>query len=233
MDDLWPRLKKAKTDNAELDRLIGDYMPFIKKEVSKTPVFQMEFDDRLSSAMSVFMNCVRQYDENAGGFLPFAAACIRNRLIDEGKKLARYHAKVVPLGMDKNMETENPDEMARAKGEYEKEQKRSSLSEEIELLASGLAAFNITFSSLAGMGPKQKRSRNQCAMIAREIVSDVAMKEQFLRTRRIPKAELAERFKLSEKTLEKHRQYIVAIAVILSGDYPEIQAFLPEGGDRQ
>jgi RNA polymerase sigma factor len=41
------------------------------------------------------------------------------------------------------------------------------------------------------------------------------------------------RFNLSERTIEKHRRYIVSLTLILSGDYPGIQAFLPRGGDTE
>lgn len=232
MNDLLPRLKNAKTDNAELNQLISDYMPYIKNEVLKTPIFQMEFDDRLSIAMLVFMNCIRQYDEGSGGFFPFVSTCIRNRLIDEGKKLARYHAKVIPFRFDReNDGMENTAITMTSKREYEREQERFSLSEEIDLLSKTLMEVNITFDNLSDICPKQNRSRKQCTALAGEIVSDPALKEQFLHSYRIPQAELARRFGISEKTVEKHRRYIVAIAIILSGDYPGIQAFLPKGGD--
>lgn len=233
MSDLLPRLKKARTDNTELNKLISDYMPFIKKETAKTPVFQMDYDDRLSIAMLIFMNCVRQYNESAGSFLAFAATCIRNRMIDEGRKLARYHANVIPLYHNEDNNIENPVEVMASKLEYEKEQERASLSEEIDLLSSAMIEFDITFDSLTKICPKQKRSRNQCITLAREIISDITLNEQFIRTRRVPRKELARRFNLSEKTVEKHRRYIVAVTLLLSGDYPEIQAFLPKGGDAE
>lgn len=231
MNDLLPRLKKAKTDNTELNKLIKDYMPFIKKETAKTPVFQMDFDDRLSIAMLIFMNCVRQYDEEAGGFLPFAATCIRNRLIDEGRKLARYHAKIITFHSDEDNDVENSVQIIASTKKYEQEKERLLLSEEINLLSSDLTEFGFTLASLSDICPKQRRSRNQCITLAWEIVSNRALKEQFIRTHRIPQTELARRFKLSEKTVEKHRRYIVTVTIILLGDYPGIQAFLPKGGD--
>lgn len=231
MSDLLPRLKKAKTDNIELNKLIHDYMPYIKKEVLKTPIFQMEFDDRLSIAMLVFMNCVRQYDENNGGFFPFVSICIRNRLIDEGKKLARYQEKVVPFrSSSENDSLENTESAITSQLAYKKEQERLSLSEEIDLLSQALMKVNIAFDSLADICPKQNRSRKQCTMLANEIISNPALREPFLRSYRIPQAELARHFGISEKTIEKHRRYIVTIAIIISGDYPGIQAFLPKGG---
>ena len=232
MNDLLNRLKEAKTSNVELDRFISNYMPFIKKEARKASVFQMDFDDRLSVAMLVFMNCVRQYDEGCGAFLPFAAACIRNRLIDEGRKSAKHYTRAMPLTNDENDRESTVGTMLAAQ-RYAKEQERISLAEEIDLFTAALVEFDMKFETLAKICPKQHRSREQCAAISREIASNSILREYFFRTHRIPQSELARRFKLSEKTIEKHRRYIVAITLILTGDYPGIQAFLPKGGDME
>lgn len=231
MNDLSRRLHKAKMDHAELNQLITDYLPFIKKEMMRTPIFQMEFDDRLSLAMLTFMNCVRQYEENAGGFLPFAATCIHNRLIDEGKKLTRYKAKTIPLDTEANDNSDNIAANSKSIQIYEKEQERLALAEEIEVLSAALSEFGITLGSLAEICPKQNRSRKRCVACAQALVADPILQEQFPKTRRLPQAELAKRMQISEKTVEKHRRYIVVLTLILLGDYPGIQAFLPEGGD--
>ena len=228
MDDLLSRLKAAKTDNAVLNRLINDYMPFLKKEISKAPAFQMEFEDRLSIAMLVFVNCVRQYDENAGAFIPFASACIRNRLIDEAQKLSRKNERIIPLYTAEDRESAVLTDIAVQK--YEKEQERSSLAEEIDSLSCALEAYHITLDELAKVCPRQSRSRRQCVRLAKEIISDKDLKEHFFKTHRVPQSALAKRFGISEKTIEKHRKYIVTITLILSDHYPGIQPFLPKGG---
>jgi len=150
-------------------------------------------------------------------------------MIDEGKKLSRYHQKVIPLNDKDDSSTADFIEATASTFTYEREQERLSLSEEIDLLSLAMADFDITFDQLSDICPKQKRSRNQCASFAQAIVADATLKEGFLRTQRIPQAELSKRFKCSEKTVEKHRRYIVTITLILLGDYPGIQAFLPKG----
>ena len=39
-----------------------------------------------------------------------------------------------------------------------------------------------------------------------------------------------ERARVPEKTLEKYRKYIIALVVILSGDYPLLMGYLGGGG---
>ena len=64
MDDLLSRLKAAKTDNAVLNRLINDYMPFLKKEISKAPAFQLRPAVRRKCG-GVYPFCVGLYSEQA------------------------------------------------------------------------------------------------------------------------------------------------------------------------
>lgn len=227
MDEiLTRRLELAKGDNQELNRLIAEYLPFIKSETAKTPVFGLEFDDRLSIALLVFMNCARNYEHSRGAFLPFAATCIRNRLIDEGKKHQRQQKNIIHLHPE-----EKPIETDRSVAVYHAEQEREMLAEEIDRLGEQLRAFGIAFGDLSEIGPKQKRSRGLCVQLARETVADRQLKAMLLEKKRLSVSQLAARFKISQKTVEKHRKYIVTIAVILSGDYPGIQAFLPEEGE--
>ncbi|MDL2205618.1 RNA polymerase subunit sigma [Eubacteriales bacterium OttesenSCG-928-N13] len=224
MDELTLRLALAKTDNVELGKLITDYMPFIKSEVTKTPVFSLDYDDRLSVAMLVFMTCARNYEESRGAFLPFAAVCIRNRLIDEGKKHQRHQGKVIPLYPQEEHCIENSASMSA----YSAEQERVSLAEEIDRLSVQLSRFGVTLGSIAEICPKQKRSRALCVRLARETAKHEKLKSTLLNHQRLSVAELARRLAVSEKTVEKHRKYIVTIALVLSGDYPGIQAFLPD-----
>jgi RNA polymerase sigma factor len=231
MSEMLQQIKKAQTDNLELSLMIRAYMPFIRKEVARTPVFQMEYDDRLSFAMIVFMNCVRQYDEETGGFLAFVSVCIRNRLIDEGKKISRYTTRTIPFAAREESE-ENCFENTRSVLEYDRDRERLSLVEEIDSLAESLQEYGITLNNLSRICPKQKRSRKQCALLAREVVSDPVLKENFFKTRRLPQSELASRFGLSEKTVEKHRRYIVALVLIITGEFPGIRAYLPKGTDQ-
>lgn len=224
MDELTQRLALAGAENEELNSLIADYMPFIKSEVSKTPVFGLDYDDRLSLAMLVFMNCARNYESTRGAFLPFAATCIRNRLIDEGRKHQRHQEKLILLEPE---EAEHY-EAAAAISAYSITQERDALAEEIDRLSDALSAFGVTLGSLSQICPKQKRSRALCVRLAREVVRDEAMRHSLRSHRRLAVAELARRFAISEKTVEKHRKYVVTIALILSGDYPGIQTFLPD-----
>lgn len=54
MDKIEKRLILAKQDKGEMSYLLEDYMPLIKREVSKSEFSKLAFDDRVSIGMLVF-----------------------------------------------------------------------------------------------------------------------------------------------------------------------------------
>lgn len=220
MHDLECRIALAKQDNQQLDQLIKDYLPFIKKTIANLPSIRLEYDDKLSLSMLTFMDCVKKYEPKRGNFIAFTAHCIRNRLINESQKQSNYTAKVIPLSQGE---------------EYVKEQtttdlkdEQTMLQDEIQRLSTALKAYDISFQELPKICPKQKRSRSQCLQLAKTLTSDDKLRSAFLRTHRLPQKELASAFQLSLKTIEKHRKYIVTLSLMLIGNYPGIRSFLPQ-----
>lgn len=229
MDALTIRLKRARTDNEALNELIVDYMPFIRQEAAKALACGIEYDDRVSVAMLVFMNCARQYEAERGGFIAYVRACIHNRFVDEGVKETRQSQAIVHLDAFPGEAADALMDDAPARAAYDREQERESLADEIARLAQALEVYGVALSGLAEICPKQTRSRLLCCKLGEAIVKDETLRAQFTASGRVPQRALAARFHISDKTVEKHRKYIVTIAVILLGDYPGIQSFLPKG----
>ena len=225
MDDLTQRIERAKADGREMERLLSDYLPFIKKETGKFGAAALEYDDKLSLGMLVFVNCVKQYSSERGAFLPYTSVCIRNRLISEARKLGRDNA--IHFSDDEGREVAATLEEKVSLMAYSHEQERMGLQEEIALLTGQLNRHGLSFGELTRICPKQKRSRALCAALSHRVLRDAEMLETFNRRGQLPQKELAAGAGVSEKTIEKHRRYILALLVILQGDYPGIRAYIP------
>lgn len=225
MNDIESRLKLAKFDKHALDSLLFDYMPFVKKQVLAANL-SLEFDDMLSIAMLTFSGCVTQYDTSKGTFMAFAATSIKNRLIDEARREGRYTGKVLPLFNDDGGIVSLVEDVSLQ--EYNIESQRQTLADEIDALSAELLPFGITFRELPKICPKQDRSRTLCFELAKMLLANDKMKSQLFSDRKLAQAELAKQLDISAKTIEKHRRYIVTLAVLLSGDYPHMKAFLPK-----
>lgn len=227
MGEIADDVLTAQKDRGKMNQLIANYLPFIKKQLSRLRGIHMEYDDMLSLAMLTFSGCVQQYAVDKGNFLAFCSVSIRNRLIDESRKQARYENKIVPLFAN---EDEKSACMAGAEASiaaYNMEQEQNSLMQEIEAFALELKDFGIDFNDLPRVCPKQARSRELCIRLASEIVANPVLYCELKTTHRIAQKSLSVRFAVSPKTLDKHRKYLIALVVLLSGDYPYIQAFLP------
>lgn len=229
LNDLESRVLDAQNNRNEANRLVSEYLPLIKSQVAAAKSDIMDYDDMLSIGMLAFLDAIRGYDSKRGSFISYAVLVIKSRLIDEYRKTSRSAGRVIPLFPDDPKEkTARPVDEIISIREYQAEQERQMLSEEIGLLNEELERYGITFQELPQICPKQARSRKQCADLAKAVAADPKLREDFIRTSRIPQTTLSEQFKISPKTIEKHRRYIVTIVVMLLGDYPGICTFLPK-----
>ena len=162
MDVLINKIEKAKYDTIELDRLISEYMPFIKKTINAPGDLVIEYDDRLSLAMLTFMSCVRQYKVERGNFMTFAAICIRNRLIDESRKQKKHIGKIIPLLSEEDSATNEYAIDKASIDAYNLEREQKSLIDEIEALSGRLEVYGISFKELPGISPRREGARRQC-----------------------------------------------------------------------
>lgn len=220
MEGLEEQVLMAGRDRRAMDGLLHDYLPFLKRQAARGGP-GLDYDDRLSLAMLAFADAVRRYMPERGAFLPFAEVCIRNRLLDESRREQRHTSGVLRLSEAcEGMGAADPCDL---------ELERQALAEEIQDLDRSLGLCGLSFRELPEASPKQRRARIQCLQLAACIGADEALRGDFCRTGRLPQGELARRFGISVKTVEKHRKYIAALAVLLIGDYPGIRAFLPKG----
>lgn len=227
MESLEFRVLNAKENNKEIEPLLEDYIPFIKKQLSKIPVYGLEYDDMLSIAMLAFVGAVKSYEKERGTFLNFAALMIRSRIIDESRKQQNYQNLIIPLPMGEERDEIASVDLNKALEVYDRERERERLADEINILSQELESLGIGFSGLSKNCPKQKRARNQCFQIASTIVREERWRELFLKSHKIDQNGLSREFGISAKTIEKHKKYIITVAVLLLGDYPNIRTFLP------
>ncbi len=227
MSELEDRLLLAQGSPEELERLLADYLPFIKKQIGKMENLAIEFDERLSIALLLFVNCVRQYTQGRGAFLSFYQTALKNRLIDESRRQKRHSGRIISLFQPDSQGREQVMDTQASIDHYRREDERRDLAMEIDSFNAQLKGYGISFSQLARISPKQERSRAQCLQLAQAVTQNEAYLAVLTQQHRLPQAQLADAFNISPKTIEKYRKYIVVLSLLLIGDYPGIRAFLP------
>lgn len=219
MKDIGQRVIAARGNARETERIIEEYLPFIRKQAAS--VQGAPQDDSGTLALLGFVQAMQKYEPGKGAFLAYAQLVIRSRLLDEIRKAPPAH---LPLEAEDGPSPIDEASIAR----YDADEERRELAAEIAEANAALEAYGISFALLGKIGPRQQRSRALCLRVARHIACDDALCGDFNRTGRLPQAAAALALGISPKTIEKHRRYIVALLVLLAGDFPHIHCFLRE-----
>ena len=232
-------VRAAQTDPAAADALIGQYMPFIRSETCKFTHAPIEagHEDELSIATLAFYEAALSYQRGRGAFLPYAAAAIRNRLIDHYRVEQRHGGTVsldVSAGEDGRLLAETlPD----TRDEIAAYDLREATRAEIAEFGRQLASFGIGFSDVADNCPRQERTLAACRAVLDCARANPILLDKLLRTGRLPIRDLVLGSGVDKKTIERHRKYLVAILLAFTNGYEIIRGHLcqltPRGGTRE
>ena len=224
---------RAATDEQAREELIRRQEKNILRIASRAKHrFVTKSDDEWSIALFAFSRAIDTYRPEKGAFLPYAETLMKNSLIDSGRAEARRTRGEISVPPDA-FEGEGEEENAPVRYAVVQNSVRAAdtrLREEILIANDALRAFGFGFYDLTECSPEREKTRKDCRAAARAILENPRELERFFSTRRLPAQMAQERARVPEKTLEKYRKYIIALVVILSGDYPLLTGYL--GGGR-
>lgn len=217
------RAVKASGDETEFEKILTEYRPFIASCVYRTVGKRTDMhDDAMSIAIIAFEEAVMRYDPASGNFLSFAAKVIRCRLIDH---LRANRPKMQVVSLDSLEWEDDVKESRRDKVQYEHicQQPQSRFDDpvrlEIEQLTAALKAYGLKFTDVAKCSPKAKKTKAACYQAAKALHEEPGLFDSFKNSGRLPVAQLEKAASVSRKTIERHRNYIVCLAEMLSGEY--------------
>jgi RNA polymerase sigma factor len=225
--DLVPKLELAKQDRRALNALVLEYMPFIKKNITAVFYDREGRQDALTDAMLAFTGAVQTYNAENGSFAAYAAALMRNRVINFAKKEHREKKRFIFFSA-KGDEGARPLEDDISRQAYDLEEERQKLDMELDEVNAVFSRWGFDWDSLVKKCPRQDRSRFSCFAAAKKITENAALFENTIKTQQLPVSYLVSNGGVSKKTLEKYRQFIAAVVILTTGDYPYIRAFLPQ-----
>ena len=219
---LLAEINEAKKDPRACDRLIEQYMPFIRSETAKFLKRESSpEDDELGIAMFAFYEAIRSYSPIKGAFLKFAALQIRSRLIDNYRKERRHQGQVsldAPIGTEDDGLT-LVDTVQDESHPFEELGVREATRQEIAHLTAQMEEFGVKLTDVADNAPQQQRTLAACQKAVCYARQHEDVLEEFLRTKRVPLTRLAEGAGVEKKTLERHRRYLVAVLLVCTNGY--------------
>jgi RNA polymerase sigma factor len=217
-------------DQALLNETIESYKPFIAKNVSSVcKRYIHESDDEFSIGLIAFHEAIEKYlPERGKSLLSFAEVLIKRKVIDYIRKQSKNQS--ISFEFNSSLLDEDTpgtvivNELSLE--EYKKKSDEESRKEEIQRFQEALKSFDLNFYDLIENSPKHADARKNAISIARLIVGNEELKNLLYEKKRLPIKQLEESAKVSRKTIERNRKYIIAIVLILSGDFLYMKDYL-------
>ncbi len=206
--------------------MLETYGPFILKTASGVlRRYITRSDDAWSVALIAFWEAVDGYREEKGVFETYAGLVIRRRLIDYRRREIRHSREIAvePAAFSGDSEGAAP--------KYLLQQQQTSwqemrLREEISDVSQRLSFYGFTFESLPDSSPKSRKTKQACIAAATFLLANPVLIERMRHSLRLPVKSLVTGARVSQKLIERHRCYIIAVVEILDGEYPELGAYL-------
>ena len=236
MDSVNEKAVRAAQDDSYMNEFIAENKTFILGCAGKQAGrYISESDDEFSIAMYAFFTAITKYNTDQGDFLPFAGLVIKRRLTDYYRTQQRFSDEhsVSPEVFSGN--TDDDGEVQAIHYEVaEKLADRPALTaaDEIHTVNDIFSRFGFSFMELSEVSPKASKTKRQCAQAVRAIISSPIILETLRSTHKLPIKALAAQSSVPVKVLERHRKYIIAVTIILTGNFPilaEYMKYIREG----
>ncbi|GGJ88049.1 RNA polymerase sigma factor SigI [Lentibacillus kapialis] len=209
--------------------LLKNYQPFIARCVSEVckRYIDPQIDDEFSIGLNAFNEAIMSYSEEKGSsFLTFSRLVVKRKVID----YIRYVQKTpMAMSLDESHDEEqmeNPIEILAVKESYRKEQSARFLREEINDFKEKLKTYKLSLVQLTDVSPKHKDARETAIAVARTLFNNPDLRNYVRKKKKLPLKDLAKMVNVSKKTLERNRKFILAIFIIIEGDYTYLKEYL-------
>lgn len=220
-------LARAKDGDADArEELIRRYTPFVLATVSRaTGRYISLSDDEASIGLIAFNEAINSFKIDGGSnFLTLAETIVRRRLIDYNRRESRQNRRLYLQEMEHEMaaaiaEPVSPDSM-------ELIVEIADRKREIEQYKKELSNYGITLKELVHASPQHRDARDRALGAARVVVDNPFFRQYLIERKALPLKALEKAVEASRKTLERHRKYIIAVAVMIMGDYEYLTDYI-------
>ncbi|MDD2969002.1 MAG: sigma factor [Lachnospiraceae bacterium] len=231
MTDLDQKIMDAANDEMLFEDLVSENRQYLLHAASRhTHKYITDSDDEWSVVLIAFHHAVTSFDPDKGNFYAYSDLLIRHALADHYRSIKKFHSE---LSIDPNIFElpQDPDlaenRIVRNLSEQITYFPDQTLKYEIESANLLLSRYGFSFYDLIQASPKSKKTKLYCKKAVLSILQNPDFCSEMKRTKRLPIKFIQEKTGIPQKILDRHRKYIVAAVVILSGDYPNLSEYIP------
>jgi RNA polymerase sigma factor len=235
LDELETLLKSAQAGHRDArEELIKRFRPLVIKTASSLSGKYIDAarDDELSIGMLAVNQAIDTFKSEGGtSFFNYAEIVIKRRLIDYYRKEQRQK-KAIPFsslggeGPDENDNVINLIEHRQALDEFQKEQESKERRDEIISYTKRLKDYGIQFADLVKNAPKHEDARLRALEVARLVAGRSDLIAHLENKKELPLKQIEGLVSVSRKTLERQRKYIIAMAIIICGEFKFLKEYL-------
>lgn len=217
-------------DTVLQNELIHSYKPFIAKAVSSVcKRYIHETDDEFSIGLIAFNEAIQKYSTDKGSsLLSFAEVLIKRRVIDYIRKQTKHQNLSFDINSE-DIDEENHQSAIEAElsmKDYSIKTEEERRREEILQFSRILLEFDLSFKDLIEQSPKHADARKNAMEVANLIAHNEDLRSVLIDKKRLPIKQLEELVEVSRKTIERNRKYIIAMSLILIGDYLYLKDYI-------
>lgn len=217
------RLKIIKEGNeGEREKLISDYTPFIIKTITKVTnrYIELENDNEYSIGLEAFSEAIDRYEFGKGTFIKYAETVIRSRILDYMRKLQKSNNMV---SIDEKMEGGYQIENDLRENDFTD---AYDMKDQILKFKLKLQKFGITIDELVKESPKHMDTRLNAIHIAKTIVENEEIKEEFYRKKVLPGKKIMAKIKVTRKILKGNRKFIIGTVLIMDSNLDLLKDYI-------
>lgn len=228
MRDIDEIVIKAQKDKELYEKLIIENEFFIIRTTSKTTnKYISKSDDEWSIALNAFNEAVNSYNMEKGSFYSFAELVIKRRIIDYLRKESKRSSEILVDSYE--FQGNDEEENTTIKKEVITKMSHSNNDDiklEIEAVTEQLKTYGFSFYDLIDVSPKAEKTKAACKKVVVYILKNEILHKEIIEKKKLPIKIIEKNLKVPRKILERHRKYIIAAVVIISGDYPNLAEYM-------
>ena len=219
---------KAQKDKDLYEKLILENEFFIIRTTSKTiNKYINKSDDEWSVALNAFNEAVNSYNMDKGSFYSFAELVIKRRIIDYLRKESRRSSEIL-VDSYEFQGNDMEDNIIIKKEVITKisHSPNDDIKLEIEGASEEFKAYGFSFYDLIEVSPKAEKTKAACKKVVVYILENEILHKELIENKKLPLKIIEKNLKVPRKILERHRKYIIAAVVVISGDYPNLAGYM-------
>ncbi len=191
-------------------------------------------DEEYSIALLAVSEAISSFDDSKGAFWNYASMVIKRRLIDNIRSKSGQRAEITVAPEVFSGELKDDTDSAQISISRQVAVKTAKyvdtgLRDEIEALTRELSEYGIDLFDLPANSPKSEKTKASCKNLLKAFFTPPPLTGELKKTHLLPIKEMVKRSGESRKLAERYRKYLVAAALIRSGDYEGIGTYIPLG----